>query len=382
MKLLSVRAMGRRNQVVSGARGAPAGRARLTETGQGVRDGAKAALGAPDQLPPDQQCIRRRKCRSRERLRGPAAGAPAKSLAAAQSGDVPAPPVSRDPAHVLAGEKRVDTVGRSPRPGANRVSQGGPAGAVIGGHLEAVGRPDHRRVSPDHDPRRRHVLPLRSQLLVGPVLPGGAPIGREPPTVPDRAIPDLAPGPERDRLNEIPGDRVAGGVVPDRLPRPALLPADGRSPGRRCRPRWRPARRARPRGRGRPSRCCRAGEADPERAAHGADGEEPQRKKPTHRFAGEHGNTDDERRPSSNTTTKFGDRGGGSPVSLFPGLPRSEAPVIRVLSGTAGVAAFFQLGPRRSQSMSTCGGRVATKRIASATSAGRSILAREGNPSR
>jgi hypothetical protein len=68
------------------------------------------------------------------------------------------------------------------------------------------------------DPTRRHVLPLGTQLIIGPGFPGPATVLRQPPSVSHCAVPDLAFWPEAEGLHEIPGERTGRGVAPDHLP--------------------------------------------------------------------------------------------------------------------------------------------------------------------
>ena len=87
-------------------------------------------------------------------------------------------------------------------------------------------------------PFGRDVLPFRAELLVGPVAPGRAAVERETPAVADRAVPDLAPRAEGDRLDEVHRDRACRCVsCRKRLPALRLRAAAGRCPARRCRPR-------------------------------------------------------------------------------------------------------------------------------------------------
>src|SRR5207253_6054816 len=72
---------------------------------------------------------------------------------------------------------------------------------------------DVRRVTQREDSVRRDVLPLGAQLAKLPVPPGLATVGRQPPPVPHRAVPDFAPRPEPERVHEIPGDAVSRGIV-------------------------------------------------------------------------------------------------------------------------------------------------------------------------
>src|SRR2546427_9649625 len=74
----------------------------------------------------------------------------------------------------------------------------------------------------------RHVLPLRAELRHLPIGPGLAAVRGEAPAVTDGAVPDGAPRPESERLDEVPGDRVGGGVhvVAAVLPGPRARPQD------------------------------------------------------------------------------------------------------------------------------------------------------------
>ena len=112
-----------------------------------------------------------------------------------------------------------------------------PMVAAVAGDLNAVGRSDPYGITPSSDPIGGHVPPFGAELLQRPVGPGGAAIGRDSPAIPDRTVPDLAPAPEAECMNEIPGQTRRGrssesvhGICPgseaqDTLPR---VPTRGR----------------------------------------------------------------------------------------------------------------------------------------------------------
>ncbi len=124
--------------------------------------------------------------------------------------------------YVLVGQRRDRGVSWTLGRWTGRIDDGQPVTAIIGSDLQPVRSGDHRGVADREDPARRHVLPLGAELVVGPVLPGPAVVGREPPAVADGAVPDLAARPEGDRVHEVPGERVRRGVVLD--PAPCALP--------------------------------------------------------------------------------------------------------------------------------------------------------------
>src|SRR5436309_6434298 len=133
------------------------------------------------------------------------------SLIPSKGGHVPAQSVGREPAHVLTREQREGRVRRAARRWANCVAYRGPVGPVVRGDLQTVRGGDDRRVASCGDTIGRHILPFRSQLLIGPVAPGLPPVQRKSPTITDGAVPDLTPRAEGKRLDEIHGDRAGGG---------------------------------------------------------------------------------------------------------------------------------------------------------------------------
>src|SRR6266705_326523 len=95
----------------------------------------------------------------------------------------------------------------------NRIGNHPPRLPIVPRQLDAVRRADVRRVSARDDAVRRDVLPFRTKLPELPVLPRLAAVGREPPAVADRPVPDLAARSEAERMHEIPRDRMCGGVA-------------------------------------------------------------------------------------------------------------------------------------------------------------------------
>src|SRR6266540_3117378 len=94
-----------------------------------------------------------------------------------------------------------------------RVRDHRPRLAVVSREFDPVRRRDVSRVPHGDDPVRRDVLPLGAQFAKLPVLPRLAAVARHTPPVPHRAVPDLAPGPEGERVHEVPGDGMHRGVV-------------------------------------------------------------------------------------------------------------------------------------------------------------------------
>src|SRR5262249_19362185 len=97
-------------------------------------------------------------------------------LVAAERRDVPPAPVGCEATNVFIREQREQRVGRSFGWWPYGVADRGPMGAVVGGDLEPVGGGDHRGIPPDRDATRGYILPLRAELLEGPVPPGRAAI--------------------------------------------------------------------------------------------------------------------------------------------------------------------------------------------------------------
>src|SRR6185312_12782448 len=107
-----------------------------------------------------------------DRLADPAGWRVPETLVAPEGSDGPAPGVGRHSAHVLTHQNGKDTVGGTLGRRTGFVADGGPPLAIVGGDLETVGGADHRGVALHHNARGRDVLPLRPQLIVGPVFPG------------------------------------------------------------------------------------------------------------------------------------------------------------------------------------------------------------------
>src|SRR3989441_13265220 len=102
---------------------------------------------------------------------------------------------------------------------AQRIRDLEPPDPAVPRELDAVGRGDVDGVAARHDPVGRDVLPFGPELREIPVGPRRTAVGRQPPAVPHRAVPDLAPGAESERVHEIPRDGVGARVarVPDLL---------------------------------------------------------------------------------------------------------------------------------------------------------------------
>ena len=193
-------------------------RRRMPHARQGVDRRSETAARPAILLAPDQDRVDRWKGGGGHRLRLPAGLGVPEALVAAEGGHVPSSPVGREPADVLVGEQGQRRVRRTARRRADGVPDGGPVLPVVGRDLEAVRRGDDGRVAPHDDSVGNDVLPLRTELLEGPVPPASAPVDRESPAVPHRAVPDLVPRTEGDGLHEIHRDGRAGRVPAEALP--------------------------------------------------------------------------------------------------------------------------------------------------------------------
>ena len=259
------------------------------------------------------------------------------TLRASQRRDDPAPTRPRRVRRTYSLASSGSAVSAGPfAEGPHRVPDRGPVRPVVGGDLKPVGSRDYGGIAASRDAARGDVLPLGAELIVGPGLPGPASVGRQSPPVADRAVPDLPARAEAEGVHEVPGERAGRGVAPDHLPgagplREAVDPlAIGTDPkGTRRVPGGREDVHAPAGAVGHRGRRALRGHAEGKRRGQRGKSEEA-----------------DHRR-----------------VGCVMGAGRPE-------------------GCRRIQSTWTCSGRVAAKSTASATSSGRSMVARGGTPGR
>ncbi len=127
-------------------------------------------------------------------------------------------PGAGDAPDVFVRQDGEDAVGGPARRRPGRVDEGGPVLAAISGELHPVGGPDVGRLAADHDPGRRHILPLGSELAEFPVAPAAPAVSGHAPSVAHRAVPDFPAAAERDRMHEVPRQRRGRRVAADLLP--------------------------------------------------------------------------------------------------------------------------------------------------------------------